>query len=449
MTVEFETPSLTTGSVSAAATGRHRVAWRSPAAAGPADVPLPLSWAFYAFVFALPVETIGLGMGIPASGTRILGYFFFLVALLYPGVSFRRIPTALGWFGLYLLVYAVLGMFQPSEYWEEIYERVFTLVQLEVLLWASFNLLRSARVARGALVALGLSCTLLAALQAAGLGAPPADPTEGRAVGLGQNPNEVAGYFAVGLLALVGLASGRGPWRLLAWPLVAVVGVAVVQTGSRGGLLALGAGVATFLLVGRTPRVRWRNAAILVLVAAAAVVVLLLSEASRRRWEATLTTGNLSHREQLYPIAWDMFLDQPVLGVGPVTGLYELGWRTRHVLWHYVQAWREPHNSFLYVATATGLLGLVPFLIGLGLCLGQGWRARGRPDGLLPLALLVTMLAASMSGTWIHLKLFWFVLAYALASGSLLAGPVVAWSQAVPQRGRTARAAGQTGVVPT
>jgi hypothetical protein len=35
----------------------------------------------------------------------------------------------------------------------------------------------------------------------------------------------------------------------------------------------------------------------------------------------------------------------------------------------------------------------------------------------------MTMLAANIRGFWIHLKLLWFVLAYGLASGSLLPSP--------------------------
>src|SRR6266568_1224830 len=75
------------------------------------DVRPSLCWAYYAFIFTLPIEM--LSVGIPVSATRFIGYFFFLMALLNPGICFRRIPTALWWFGAYLCTYAILGLFQP------------------------------------------------------------------------------------------------------------------------------------------------------------------------------------------------------------------------------------------------------------------------------------------------------------------------------------------------
>jgi O-antigen ligase len=391
----------------------------------PAGVSRPLAWAFYLFVSSLPVESTGIG--VPVSATRFAGYLLVLVALLNSAVSFRRIPRALCWFGLYACAYATLGLFQPPEFWEEIWERVFTLVQLLVLLWLTFNLLRHPRIARGAFLSLGVSCACCAALQLSGIAAS-SNPTQERAALLGQNPNEVAGYFAVGLLALVGVFYGRDrglSWfRPLAWPAFAVLGGAIIQTGSRGGLLALGAGMVTFLLVAKTPRILLRNAAIVLLVGAIVVAISYYSEESRRRWEEALATGNLAHREELFPIALEMFLEEPLVGWGPVAHLHELGRRTRHLRWHNPdQPWRDTHNLFLYVLTGVGALGSLPFLIGLWLCLREAWRGRRGPAGLLPFALLATMLAANMSGTWMHLKVFWFVMACALAGGCPLPAP--------------------------
>jgi O-antigen ligase len=377
------------------------------------------------FTFCLPIETTSIGAEV--SATRLAGYLFLLMAILNPGVSFRRIPKALCWFGLYLCVYATLGVVQPTALWEEIYARVFTLFQLLVLFWVSYNLLRHPRIARGALLALGSSCALVAALQVTGIAVAPA-AEEQRVAAFGQNPNEAARSFAVGLLALTGLACAPDPrrsrYRLLAWPAIAVLGLAILQTSSRGGLLALGAGMGALLLVGQAPRVRLRNAAIAVLVIGLVGAVSYSSEASRQRWEAALVSGNLAHREQLYPNARDMFLEQPLTGWGPAAHLYELGRRTHYVRWaDPEQLSRDTHNLFLYVLTATGLLGSLPFLIGLWLCLHEAWRGRGGPEGMLPFALVVAMLIASMGSTGIHLKLLWFVLACGAASGSLLPTP--------------------------
>ena len=63
-----------------------------------------------------------------------------------------------------------------------------------------------------------------------------------------------------------------------------------------------------------------------------------------------------------------------------------------------------------------GLLGAIPFFAGVCLCLWAAWRARQSTWGVLPLALIMTLLVANMSGNWIHWKLTWLILAFCLAS---------------------------------
>src|SRR5207244_13447285 len=53
-----------------------------------------------------------------------------------------------------------------------------------------------------------------------------------------------------------------------------------------------------------------------------------------------------------------------------------------------------------------------------GFCLRAAWQARRGSQGVLPLAMIVTVLMANMSGLWLYKKLNWIVLAYALASCS-------------------------------
>jgi O-antigen ligase len=386
--------------------------------ASPPGVKPLLCWALCAFVASLPFERIR--VGIPVSPTRLVGYCFFLLALLSAGVCFRRFPKALGWFGLYAGTYALLGLAQPKEYWPEIADRVGTLVQVLVLFWVSFNLLRYPGVARRALLTLGISSALLAALQLSGVAA---SERAGRISALGQNPNEVAACFAVGAVALFGLAGSqnRSPsWvRLLFWLASAVLGLAVLQTESRGGLFALGVGMVLFVLGGGKPGVRLRNGVIVVLAVGLLTALSYCSEASRRRWEAALSNGDLAHREELYPNAWAMFLERPLIGWGPGTHLYELGSRCHFAKWgDRVTVARDTHNLFLYVLTGTGLLGSLPFLAGTWLCVREAWRKRRGPEGILPLALALTILTANLSGTFLYDKLHWFIMAYALASGS-------------------------------
>jgi O-antigen ligase len=394
---------------------------RAPRASVPPVGPL-LRWSFLAFVFSIPFEAADIGQ--PITVSKIFGYLFLLVAASEPRTCFRRSPRAMRWFVAYLVVYVLLGIPQASDYVDEVAVRLFTLVQMLILLWIAYNLLRRERMVNEMLRAFCLACFVLAVLQLSGVTATTQDWRDvERVTALRQNPNELAGVLALGLVALTGLVARRkraGTQRsALILAAFAVVAVATVQTGSRGGVLALGVGLLVFL---RGSGSRWSRARNLILVIAAMGIVLWISTRSETalvRWQATLQTGNLAGREAIYPEAWRMFLERPLIGWGPVNHVYELGARVADSA---VDGKTDTHNLLLWLLTETGVLGLVPFAFAIGLSVRGALRARRGPEGVLPLALLATMLALCMSGTWQFRKLFWLVLAYALAAGS---GPLV------------------------
>ena len=98
---------------------------------------------------------------------------------------------------------------------------------------------------------------------------------------------------------------------------------------------------------------------------------------------------------------------------------YELG---RRVYGLYHPGERDAHNLFLYLFLEGGIVGTMPFLMGLWLCGQSAWKGRSKPLGLLPLALLCAVLASSMTHTDLRRKPFWLVLALASAATPLTAG---------------------------
>jgi O-antigen ligase len=223
--------------------------------------------------------------------------------------------------------------------------------------------------------------------------------------------------LAAGMVALIGLAYGRRDRSrrglLLTGAVGALLGFAVLETGSRGGLLALVGGVLVFALAADSLRARLRNMAIGLVAISLLLAGALQLPVMKNRWEDSVRTGNLAGREQLYPALWTMFLERPVLGWGPVTNTYELAGR----IGERERPHRAAHNIVLELLTATGLVGALPFLIGGALCVQHAWRARGAGHGVLPLALLFSVFLSNMSGDWIASKLIWIVLAFAYASG--------------------------------
>src|SRR5207249_9899933 len=107
---------------------------------------------------------------------------------------------------------------------------------------------------------------------------------------------------------------------------VGLLGGAVVHTGSRGGVLALTAGLLGSALRGLTLWQRLRNGFAVLLAMAALVWGALHVEVMRNRF-AEAAEGSLAGREQIYPVLLQMLIERPVLGWGPITNQFEIARR--------------------------------------------------------------------------------------------------------------------------
>jgi O-antigen ligase len=373
-------------------------------------------WAFYLFIATIPFETINLG--VPVEITAIsLGLLLLSLVFQVP-VIFRNPPLAYGLFFLYLVIFAAPLILAENPYADEAVWQLFVVTQLMLMSWVAYNLTLSDRVARNAALALGAACTLLAILQLSGITTTASDEAAKveRVTALGFHPNNVARIFALGILAFVGLAAGAKKGiirpRWVVWIAFALMGISMVQTGSRGGLLALGAGLSAFILRAGSIAVKARNIMLVLFALTFFVVAALQSDVMRARFDATIENGDLARRDQIYPVAWGMFLEKPFFGWGNQTGEYELGARLAHV----DEDSKNPHNLILHLFLVTGLAGAIPMLAGLGLVVWAAWKSRLGPRGVLPLSMIITVLVANMSGLWLHSKMHWLVVAFALSS---------------------------------
>ena len=404
-----------------------------------------VAWAFYSFIFSLPFE-MGRGRLLPFEIPTLLGSLFLLAALLQPRICFRRPPRTFWCFALYLVVFIISLISHDLDYPEIALTRLIWLVQLIFLLWISSNLMRYHRVAKASLVALVASCAILAILQLSGVFSrlPDLYP-DSRASVMGQNPSNLAGILSMGVLALIGLLYARKGsalrFRFLAWPLFLLIGNLVVSTGSRGPLLALGLGLLVFALGRGGIWVRCRNALITILGIGFLVWFSFQLEGTRHRFQEAVEVGNLAGREEIFPTAWQMFLEKPLFGWGPVSKNFEIERRVLHP--NFQQ--RDPHNLVLEVLTGTGILGAIPFIAGIWLSMRTAWKARGGSVGILPFSMSVAALMINMSLNWMYSKTYWLVLAFALASSSSLvrsryrsAVTAIAWRARVlkPQHAR-------------
>jgi O-antigen ligase len=405
-----------------------------------------LRYAYFAFLFSLPFQAseIGTGTGI-GTLSRLLGFSVVMVGLLQPSLCFRHPPKAFWYFAGYLYILGLMIFWHGFGGQAPAVERLFSLFQMLVLFWISYNLMQDEDICTQALMVLATSCTILAAMlivhvigvaseeassMTTSTGAVVSEVRHGRLTAFGANPNGIATTLSTGLLAFIGLVFGPGKrnvgTRLLAWPCMGILAIAIVRTGTRGAVVAILVGLIVFLLSGKgvSPRLKaWvKRSRLKIGLAAVGVIGLIVVfsyqyEPIRARWEQTLMEGRTAGREKIYSEAFGMFLEKPWLGWGPATFVFELGSRLGIPV-------RDPHNVYLWILLETGIVGAVPFFAGLWLCWRSAWKARGGSiHSIVAAGLIAAALVTSLKGTNHKGKMFWIVLAYALASGSVAALP--------------------------
>ena len=412
-----------------AVTGRRQVKGHSAKRPNHRAVHPLVRCAFYVFIFSLLFEWPD--RPIPMEVPTLIGAIYLAFTLLQPKACYRFPPKELWVYAVYLCYFAILCGFVNRQ--GDAIKQLTLMVQVFFLMWSGYNLMRYERIRKTALVTLVISCSVISLMQLSGVATTDlyeSDAGARRAV-LGQNPNNMANNISLGLVALVGFAFGRNKTspraKYVLAPLAIIMAGAIFYTGSRGALLALGVGFAAFAIRGKTPWDKAKSLIIVLAVLGGLMLAVMHTPSLESRYKRTIVENNMSGREKIFPAAWEMFKEKPIIGWGPIDNMYQLGKR--------VQIFKDPtlfkrsdsnkgmmdtHNMFLDVLTSTGLFGAAPLFIFVILCMMAAWRAQRGPDGALPLVMVVAVILMNMSGNWIASKLDWLMMAYALSSASFL-----------------------------
>jgi O-antigen ligase len=398
-------------------------------------IPLPVRWSFLLFLIAIPFETTDLGLA-SSTGTRLAGLLFFGIYFFYNNpIAFKRtfppVPRAMMWLLVYLLVFVGSGSVLPDEYQVAFLARAFTLIQLLVFLWLAADLLRNPGLARQAALAYALGTMLLAVgmvLQIPGF-VDPTDRQMTRTSALGMNPNLIASMLALGAVIFAGLRLNPSVRFFLAKPALLIMMLplmfALLKTASRTGIGVLIIGFCVYLVPYWRAKRKLTAYALALGGVAAVFYMMMRNPVVTARWEEA-ASGNLAGRSGIIRESLGMIAERPIQGWGPVRMWDELGWRVYRVRGET----RDAHNLYLHLLMEVGLIGAVPFLIGLWFCAKAAWRARRGNLGLMPAAMLAVALMANVTHTELTRKQFWLILAFAAASGAVTgrrenANPVV------------------------
>jgi O-antigen ligase len=292
-----------------------------------------------------------------------------------------------------------------------------TIIQLLVFCWIGSTLLQEEKFARHMVLAFSIATLLAATGMLLALPGFAAIREGGRLTMQGVNPDGASHLMAMGAHALIGLGiaveqTRRNIWRRVTFLALSLFPLtALVYTGTRGGVISFLAGVALYILPYRGSK--RKIAAILgaTITIVCVVYTVVNNQNALSRFEKSYETGETSGRNRIYVAAIEMISEKPLLG-WPYGIFFEELWSRSSIGRKVVDA----HNLFLYLLLEVGLLGTIPFLIGLGLCMRAAWTARVSSLGLFPLAWLVTMMVESMIGTTITSKTLWLVLIVSLAA---------------------------------
>lgn len=389
------------------------------------EIPPAVRWSFIGFVAALPFEAANLAFTSSAfslaklSGLIFLGCYLFFYNPLSGRRPFPENSAPLSWFLIYLLVFAVNGLFLNDYYLSQFVSIFLTLAQLLLFFWISSSLFRVEILTRRALLGFAAGAVLCAVgtlLNVPGFASAIATRAGERITAMEFNPNYLAYTTALAAVILISAALDikTRPWaKVLSIATVLPLLALLVRTGSRSGVLAFAIGFCACLLPNRGQSGRRFSVILLVVAISAASIYLAVRHPMVLARFQESYAGNLAGRQMIIPASLEMISERPVFGWQPVAFWEELGSRVGKI-WGA----RDAHNLIFHLMLEVGLFGAVPFFIGLWLCLAGAWRARGGKFGNLPFALLAMTLSANLSHTYLTRKPQWIVLALAVAAAT-------------------------------
>ncbi|MBC7878299.1 MAG: O-antigen ligase family protein [Anaerolineales bacterium] len=207
--------------------------------------------------------------------------------------------------------------------------------------------------------------------------------------------------------------------RLLIILMLAFISYGIILSGSRGGLLAVSLALFLFVLFQRN-KFTWL-AVIGIIFTIGFFVMPKEIKARVGIIDEPSEIGNSTDRRLTYQIfGVDLFQQNPILGVG-LDGFAESYAQSEYRFLIQTRELRVAHNTYLEIATGTGIVGLIPFIGILTIALFLAWKySQSIYLKISPkLAMMSAGLFAALGGYYLGMlfgsrqyeKTFWFLLA--------------------------------------
>jgi putative inorganic carbon (hco3(-)) transporter len=198
------------------------------------------------------------------------------------------------------------------------------------------------------------------------------DRASGPVGGFFANPNDLALNLVAFMPLALMYAKRPGPvlTRMAGAGIAALMVVAIVFTKSRSGQLGFVAMLATFLLVSRS----LKPSTVLALVLGGVVLLPALPASYWDRMasiadEEKDTSGSREERRILMQQAWQIFLENPLTGIG--AGQFQ-----NYAGPEQATRWRVTHNTMLQLASELGIFAVATFTFLVAKAFGAAWWTR-------------------------------------------------------------------------
>jgi O-antigen ligase len=369
-------------------------------------------------ILILPLEELNVSGGFSAIkmisvivfGCAILNYIIYR-----PHEPLVRSPQN-GLILLFILV-ALVSVFVAIDP-GRVLERMTKLLRVVALYFFTLNLIRSEKYLR-----LGLWLFVIGALLSTLYGFfDPAQVGQRFEGALGQ-PNGYALTMTPRIpIALALIMIEKKLWKkILLAIMIAFISYGIILSGSRGGLLSVSLALILFTLFQKNKLV-WIAVASLIFI----IGISIMPENIKMRIGLTQASSgvevdNSTDRRLTYQVyGMDLFKQNPVLGIG-LDGFAEAYARSEYRFLVRTRDLRVAHNTYLEIATGTGIMGLIPFIGILLSALALAWKYsqniywRISPE----LVILSTSIFAALGGYYLGMmfgsrqyeKTFWLLLA--------------------------------------
>ncbi len=364
-------------------------------------------WLTLIYIFTIPFEKMyeieGVGTISRLAGIPLLGLWLFVI-VLKPNI---RKLTAFHWCSL--LYVAICGM---SFFWSVSEDRTsvtfLTYVQLYLVTLFIWFALNNDKRCFWATVSYLTGAWIVVFLIFYNFYMNNVSKWEGRVSVAGSDANETALILVLGMSVAWYLATsihGFGPSRLtlklLAFSYIPAAVVALVMTGSRGGVLSTIPVVLYVLVSFMKMKISSKLVLILLIVGSIIVSIPYLPEKQIERISTTtesLESADLNSRADMWRLAFSVWqTDSKTVLVGTGAGSFSS-----------INLGHGAHSSHVSVLVQTGLLGFIAYFLIILVLFRVSWRSPPE-DRYFLLAILGSWLIGASALTWEYRKPTWVV----------------------------------------